>query len=97
MCSANGAPTPGLRLRLANDAASDVAFGHAQTLSSSNSYQISELFPFTVEGPPPIRSSSLPFCVRFNQRFRRETPYTLAATLDTGRVANTYPGGIPTR
>jgi hypothetical protein len=32
VCSANGAPTPGLRLQLADSAASDVALGHAQTL-----------------------------------------------------------------
>ena len=46
--------------------------------------------------PPTVDSSSLPFCVRFNIRFRKP-PYTKAATLDTGRVASAYPGGIPTR
>ncbi len=32
MCSANGPPTPGLRLQLAVNAANDVAFRHEQTL-----------------------------------------------------------------
>jgi len=65
--------------------------------AGSNRYKISELFPFTVEGPPPIRSSSLPFCVRFKIRLQLMMPTTHPATLDTGRVANTYPGGISPR
>ncbi len=34
--------------------------------AESDSYQISGLIPFNVAGPPTIASSSLPFCVRFN-------------------------------
>jgi len=68
---------------------------------------------WTVEGPPPIRSSSLPFCqfdpTQFNptQGFKirlqlmmpiRTLQHSiLSATCDTGRVANTYPGEIHTR
>jgi hypothetical protein len=51
--------------------------------------KIAELIPFTAAGPPTVDSPSLPFCVRFKLRLRRE-PYTQPATLDTGRVANTY-------
>ncbi len=45
VCSANGAPTPGLRLQLADDAASDVALGHAQTLGRIQQLQIFGAIP----------------------------------------------------
>ena len=45
-----------------------------------------------VAGSEPVHSSSLPSCVRFNMAVTRH-----AATLDTGPVANGYPGGVPTR
>ena len=44
--------------------------------------------PFTVWAASPLHSSSLPFCVRFN-----EPVTSLAATLDTGPLARSYPGG----
>ena len=71
-------------------------WGMHKPWAESNSYKISELFPFTAAGPPAVYSSSLPLCIRFNQRLRR-MPYTLAAILDTGRVASAYPGGISPR
>ncbi len=40
----------------------------------------------------PVHSSSLPFCVRFNEPVTRP-----AATLDTRPRAKGYAGGIPTR
>ena len=97
MCSANGAPTPGLRLQLANDAANDVALGHAQTLG-----RIQQLQNF---GAIPVhgrRATCDPFILTtflctLQPTTSAKTPYTLAATLDTGRVASTYPGGIHTR
>jgi hypothetical protein len=49
--------------------------------------------PFTAAWPHTVHSSSLPFCVRFKIRLRSEPPYTYPATLDTGPVANGYPGG----
>jgi len=68
------------------------------SLSGANSYQISELIPFTVTGLPVIRSSSLPSCPskttqRFNVSLRAPGSYSHAAKLNTGRVASTYPGG----
>ena len=65
--------------------------------AGSDSYQISGLN--TVHGwtASPVHSSSLPFCVRFNVALRGGTPYSHAATLDTGPVASGYPGGIRTR
>ena len=72
-------------------------WGMNRPWAGSNSYKISELFPFTVAGPPAIHSPSLPFCVRFKIRLQLMMPTTYPATLDTGRVANTYPGGITTR
>jgi len=44
--------------------------------------------PFTVWAASPVHSSSLPFCVRFN-----EAVTSHAATLDTGPRARSYPGG----
>jgi len=56
--------------------------------AESDSYNLSELN--TIQGgiASPCLSSSLPFCVRFNV-----TVTWYAATLDTGLVANDYPGG----
>ncbi len=47
--------------------------------------------PFTVWAASPVHSSSLPFCVRFN-----EAVTSHAATLDTGLRARSYPGGSRT-
>ena len=66
-------------------------------ISGANSNQISELIPFTVTALPAIRSSSLPFCLRFNVSLLAPGSYRHAAKLDTGRVASTYPGGISPR
>ena len=59
--------------------------------AGSDSYKISGLN--TVHGwtASPVHSSSLPFCVRFNVALRGETPYSHAATLDTGPVAQRLP------
>ncbi len=43
-------------------------------------------------GTTPVRSSSLPFCVHFNKPITGNV-----ATLDTGPLARSYPGGIRTR
>lgn len=92
MCSANGPSTPGLLMPLAGDATSDIAFQHLNTLG-----RVREIRNFGAQyhsraGSQPVHSSSLPFCVRFNVVVTKH-----AATLDTGLVANDYPGGIPTR
>ena len=65
--------------------------------AGSDRYKLSGLN--TVHGwtASPVHSSSLPFCVRFNVSLRGGTPYSHAATLDTGPVASGYPGGIRTR
>jgi hypothetical protein len=63
----------------------------------ANRYKISELFPFTVTGPPVIHSSSLPLSLRFKMALRAQGSYRHPARLDTGRVASTYPGGVSTR
>jgi len=97
MCRANGAPTPGLRLQLANDAANDIALGHAQTLS-----RIQQLQNF---GAIPVHSRRATCSLFILTTFlctlqlvtSTRTSYTQAATLDTGRVASTYPGGISPR
>jgi hypothetical protein len=56
--------------------------------AESHSYNLSELN--TIQGSTVSRylSTSLPFCVRF-----KVTVTWHAATLDTGLVANDYPGG----
>jgi hypothetical protein len=92
MCSANGPSTPGLQMPLANDATTGVAFQHLNALG-----RIRKLRDFGAQyhsraGSEPVHSSSLPSCVRFNMAVTRH-----AATLDTGPVANGYPGGVPTR
>jgi hypothetical protein len=95
MVNANGRATPGLHWQLADHAASGVAFRHAQTLGRIQQVQnFGALKPFTAQWPHWVHSSSLPFCVRFKIRLRKQIPYTHPATLDTGRAANTYPGGI---
>ena len=48
--------------------------------------------PFTVRAASPVHSFSLPFCVRFNAAVTSD-----AATLDTGPLAKSYPGGVHTR
>ena len=72
-------------------------WGMHKPWAESNSNKISELIPFTVTGLPAIRSSSLPFCLRFNVSLRAPGSYRHAAKLDTGRMASTYPGGISPR
>jgi hypothetical protein len=72
-------------------------WGMHKPWAGSNSNKISELIPFTVTGLPVIRSSSLPFRLRFNVSLRAPGSYRHAAKLDTGRVASTYPGGISPR
>ena len=49
-------------------------WGMHKPWAGSNRYQISELFPFTVAGPPAIHSSSLPFCERFKIRLQLMVP-----------------------
>ena len=97
VCSASGASDPGSLLAACQNAVRSIAFQHAQTLGRIQQIQNFGLMPFTAERPLPGDSPSLPFCVRFKIRLRREPPYTHPATLDTGRVANAYPGGISTR
>jgi len=48
------------------------------------------------ESYPPYLSSSLPFCVRFNQRLRRHRLIRWLP-LDTGPLAKSYPGGSSAR
>jgi hypothetical protein len=47
--------------------------------------------PFTGRAASPVHSSSLPFCVRFNEPVTKH-----AATLDTEPLAKSYPGGSRT-
>jgi hypothetical protein len=58
----------------------------------SEGYRISGLNIVYGWTASPVHSSSTSFCVRFNAPVAR-----LAATLDTGPVASSYPRGIPTR
>jgi hypothetical protein len=58
----------------------------------SVSYPLSGLNPIHGRVANPVHSTSLPFCVRFNVPVASH-----AATLDTGRLASPYPGGIRTR
>lgn len=95
VCNANGSSTPGLSQRLAKMPLKVSPSGMQKPWAVSNrKTMISELNLIQGWTASPYLSSSLPFCVRFNQRLRREMSYTLTATLDTGPVANSYPGGI---
>ena len=62
----------------------------------SERYAISGLHTIQRGTASPYLSSSLPFCVRFNAGLRN-WPYTCAATLDTGPLARSYPGGVSSR
>jgi len=54
------------------DAATDVAFRHEHTLGRIRQLpRFRSSIPFTAGRPRPVRSSSRPFCVRFNAGFRR--------------------------
>ena len=97
VCSANGAPTPGLLAQLADSAARSVALGHAQTLG-----RIQQLPNFGANPVHGRRATCDPFILTtFLHTLQATTSandaYTQPAILDTGRVASTYPGGIPTR
>ena len=97
VCNANGPWTPGLLLPLAMTRPPVLPSSMHKPWAGSDSYKISGLN--TVHGwtASPVLSSSLPFCVRFNVALRGGTPYSHAATLDTGPVASGYPGGSRTR
>ena len=78
------------------NATSDIAFGHAQTLG-----RIQQLQDFGATSIHGCRATHSPFVLATsvyasNHDFR-PSPYTQPATLDTGRVANAYPGGSHTR
>jgi len=97
MCNANGPSTPGLLDSLAVSVNRSIAFQHAKTLGR-------------IQQKPCFRSS-IPFRAgRYSLTFHPhylsvyastgdfgDTPYTQAATLDTGPVASSYPGGSHTR
>jgi len=63
--------------------------------SGANSNQISELIPFTVTGLPAIRSSSLPFCLRFNVSLRATLIDTLQNSTLGVWLALTQAGSPP--
>ena len=97
MCSANGPRTPGLLDSLTVNVKRSIAFRHAQTLGR---IQQKPCFRSSI----PIRAGrySLTFHPHYLSVYAStndfgDTPYTLAATLDTGPVASSYPGGIRTR
>ena len=92
MCSANGPWTPGLRQPLAVDATADIAFQHLYALGRFQKIRHFGAQYHSGRDATPYLSSSLPFCVRFNAPVTRN-----AATLDTGPLARSYPGGNPTR
>jgi hypothetical protein len=95
--SANGAPTPGLFAKLANNASQSIAFGHAQAVGRVQ--QLPNFGAFPVHSRRAtcdlfILTTFLPTLQGVTSSTRL---YKHPARLDTGRVANTYPGGIRTR
>ncbi len=97
MCNANGPSTPGLLQPLAMTRPPVLPSSMDKPWAGSESYQISGLNTVYGWTANPVHSSSLPFCVRFNVALRGGTPYSHAATLDTGPVASGYPGEVCTR
>ena len=72
MCTREWAFDSGSPMTTRHDAITDVAFRHAHTLGRVRQVQrFRSSIPFTAGRPRPVRSSSRPFCVRFNQRLRR--------------------------
>ncbi len=87
----------GLRLQLADSAASDVALGHAQTLG-----RIQQVQNFGAHPVHSRRATCDPFILTTSLYTLQDTisaddAYKYPATLDTGPVASSYPGGIHTR
>ena len=87
------ASDPGSPNATCHDAASDIAFQGAEPLGRiQEETTISGLNTVHGQVVSHDHSSLLPFCVHFSSPVTGKT-----ATLDTGRRAKPYPGGIPTR
>ena len=95
--SASGRATPGLFSQLAGNAARSVAFGYAQTVGRIQQIQNFGAHAVHRRVATPGRFTLTTFLCTLQGATSKFPSYTHPATLDTGHVANAYPGGSHTR